>query len=738
VQELGSTTIHMHTSPSAPSDSVYDDEFREIHLWDYVNIVLKRLYIAITIALTALLLGAVYSWTRTPKYQASARILLQKQGLNLTRISDTLDVTSAPSRDTEFLPTQIKLITSRPVLEEVLHKTGLDQKPAFKEVQDPISKLARMIEVQQIRNSLLVDILVERPDPQEAADIVNNVVTAFKLDSRKRRAGISDQSLIYLYEKSSELLDELDFATLNVQSFLITNKLTSFTQDYQLVLARIQGLNENLWRIEPVRFNLQAQLEAAEKALAEGRSIATLPAVMESAVIKELSIDLARMGIQHSELQSRLGENHPQLKSLESQRQALQEQIGIFAAAALESIRTQLAQVQKEALLLKSEIEKTQEQVRWFNQIQTEYELLTRVKSTAKINHGRILQRIEEIKINMLDTQGDNVFEISRASKPERRSSPNHAKNLAIAGFIGSLLAIGACFFIEYMDTSVKTMEEVRTLFGAEPLGMIPMAAQNGEPGQSSDLITAQDPKSNLAEAFRMVRSSLAHSNHGRPIRHLVVTSSLPREGKSISSVNIALSYAQAGKKVLLVDADMRKPRMHNVFGASNEVGLVDVLNMEESFSGLESCIEKTGFDNLFLLPAGPAPHNPAELIDSPRFEQLVRQLENAYDLIVFDSPPSAHLVDSLLIARQVDGMAIVVRLLNTPRQAVRYLANNLRSSNTNVLGIIVNNIDVPTNAQYGYYAYGGYGKYGGSAYYGAEEAKTAGKKGGTTPAGKA
>jgi capsular exopolysaccharide synthesis family protein len=712
----------MPTPQNVSNESAYNDEFTEIHLWDYVNIVLKRLYVAVSIFLTVVLLGAVYSWTRTPQYRASSRILLQKQGLNLTRMADTLNLTSAPARDTEFLPTQIKLITSRPVLEEVLHKTGLDKKEAFKEAKDPIAKLARMIEVRQIRNALLVDVSVERPDPQEAADIVNSIVTSFKLTSRKRRAGISDQSLIDLQEKASELLDELDVATLDVLTFLVTNKLTSFTQDYQMVLARIKGLNENLWRIEPVRLNLKAQLEAAENALANGRSIATLPAVMESDVVNKLSLELANMGVQYSELHSRLGENHPQLQSLDSQRQALQTQIGIFAAAALESVRTQLAQVEKEAQLLKEAIALTQEEVRWFNELQTDYELLTRVKSTAKANHGRILQRIEEIKINMLDAQGDNVFEISAASKPERRSSPNHGKNLAIAGFIGLLLAIGGCFFIEYMDTSVKTMEEARELFGSTMLGLIPMATRQGSSGKSSDLVTAEDPKSNLAEAFRMVRSSLMHSNNGNPVRHLVVTSSLPREGKSISSVNIALSYAQAGKRVLLVDADMRKPRMHNVFGVVNDVGLCDVLNMDETFDGLDACIEKTEFNNLYLLPTGPIPENPAELIDSVRFGQLIRKLENTYDLIVFDSPPSAHLVDSLLIARQVDGMAVVVRLLNTPRQALRYLANNLRSSNTHLLGIIVNNIDVPSNAQYGYYSYGRQGRYGPESYYGANQ----------------
>jgi len=158
---------------------------------------------------------------------------------------------------------------------------------------------------------------------------------------------------------------------------------------------------------------------------------------------------------------------------------------------------------------------------------------------------------------------------------------------------------------------------------------------------------------------------------------------------------------------------------MHNVFGVVNDVGLCDVLNMDEKFDGLDSCIEKTEFNNLHLLPTGPIPENPAELIDSVRFNQLIRRLENTYDLVVFDSPPSAHLVDSLLIARQVDGMAVVVRLLSTPRQALRYLANNLQSSNTHLLGIIVNNIDVPNNAQYGYYAYGGYGRYGAESYYG-------------------
>ena len=690
----------------------------EIHLLDYLGVVLKRLPLAAGTLAAVVTLGLVYSFSRTPLYRAASRILIEPTSVDLTAVKAAYDPESGGAKQNDYLPTQMKLITSLPVMEEVLKKADLLKREEFARSADPAAALANQITVQQLRGARLVDISCLRPDRDEAARIVNAVVESYIQSNRQRRLGVSTDGIDELRKKAEELRRKLEQSTLELQDFLSGHGLVSFEQATRNLEERVKGLNENLWRTEPIRLKLKAEVDTAQQSLASGRSIENLPSVVSNPAVTQLTIEYVKMGINEAEMRSRLGENHPNVQTYAVQREAMRTQIALVAASVLGSLKVEYEQAQQEAQLLRQALKDTEGEVKKINSLGAQHQLLERGRNAAQESYQRILQRIEEINLNQLGVQGENVFVVFAANPPQLKAYPSHSRHLLIALLVGGLLAVGMCFFLDYMDRSVKSPEDARRLFHAPLLGILP-APEKGA-GKDGDFQALEAPRGHLAESFRIVRSAIRGRNQGAEPRCLVVTSAMPEEGKSMVSINLAIANALAGRKVLLVDADMRKPRLHTAFGVENLRGLAEVLQARALPSELPVLTGKV--PGIALLPSGKPEQNPAELLDGPAFRDFLRLAKDRYDLVILDAPPGLNLIDPLLMAKSADGLIAVVRLLSTPQGAVRYFAERLLTSNTNVIGLVTNHIDVPALGRLASsYYYGGYGRYG--IYYGNSEA---------------
>ncbi len=696
--------------PIAPGRQDVGPSDPEFHLWDYIAIVLKRLPVAAAVFFGVLLLGILFTLTRTPTYRAITRILINPTAVDLTRAEGAIELGTPTGAD--FIPTQVKLVTSTPVLERVLDRLGLRELPPFADARDPRRMLAERITVTQVRGTRLLDVAVTDPDPRRAAAIANMTVTCYMESAREKRIGVSKEGLIQLNQRAEVLRLKMVEASAQVQLFLTTNNITSFASAQRLVEDRMRGINENLWRAEPARMALKAQVSAADDALRAGRAIDTLPSVMSNPIVSGLLIELAKLGASAAEMQFRLGENHPQLKNIDVQREALKTQVGLLSLSILESLRLAHRQSEEEGRLLREAMREQESEIERFNRLATDYEILNQNKQAASEALARIKQRITDIDNSMISGQGDNVTREFEAQPPVEKFSPRHAKNLLFSGALALFLAVGVCFFLDYMDTSVRNETELQRLFSAPILGSIPSIARGRNQPDGLDLIAATDPRHPVAESFRLLRSSLMQAGGGTLPRSLAVTSAMPGDGKSLAAINLALAHAAAGRRVLLVDADLRKPRLHATFNLQRSPGLSDLLSGSVPLADFRACVQRTRFDGFDLLPAGPSPRQPAELLDSTAFRELSRLLCSAYDLVLFDTPPSVQLVDAILIARQTDGAMVVVRMMSTPRGAARFLSENLRASGANVIGITANNADVPALAGYG----SEYGRY--SSYY--------------------
>ena len=678
----------------------------DVHLWDYVQIVLQRLPLAIITGATVMLLAVIYTWTRTPRYTSTAQLLVESNQINLTDMKGAMDQGAGVIGKREYMQTQAKLIKSRPVMEAVIESLNLLATDAFSSAPDPVAKLQDIVTVSPVRNTQLINVSVDREDPKEAQRILNAIISSYIEGNRARRLGVSEDGLAELRKKSDILREKLAKSTDALQNFMVKNDMVSFERTQNVILDRLRDLSEALTKLQPKRMELQASIEAADAAINSGVGITSLPAVINAPIVKDLKMELSRLSNEYSQLVERLGTNHPKLQSISTQIQALQTKLAMEANSIINSIRMQYKQTVTEERLLSEAIKKQQQRVYDFNRLTIEYDVLAREVKSIEGPYETVSRRIEEIDINRMGGQGENVFIIAKASLPTIKSWPSKAKNLMVAFILAGGLAVGLCFFLDYMDTTVKGDSDVKRLLRSKVLAGIPDIHLKGENKGSSDLIVYDNPRSHTAEAFRTLRTALAFSIPGEHISSVVVSSALPSEGKSLTAINLATTQAQSHKRTIIIDADMRKPRLHKVFDVASDRGLSDIF-VDDNLS-IEDIICTTKVDNLDFIPCGSVPRNPAELLESDKFRNIIDALREKYDFIVFDSPPGFSLVDSLVIGKYTDGLIMVVRSFSTPKAAASQFASRLHEAGVRLLGVTMNNVDTPrTVSQYSGYYYG-------------------------------
>ncbi len=703
-------------------DDLLDSEDQGLHLWDYLAVVRQRLPIAAGLFAAVVVATALYAWTRTPRYTATSRLLIESRGVNLTAMQDAYDPGLSRINQRDIIQTQIQLIKSTPVMEAVLQQGVLAQSPDFQASRDPVRLLAEMIQVTPARSGYVLDVSLEREDPREAAGVVNAVVSAYLAENRRRRLGVSGEGIEEMKKKAEEMRERLDRSTADLHAFMASNRMVSFEEAQNIVVERLKGLNQKLTETEPLRIKAEASFRTAELALNSGGSIESIPGVLESSLISGHKMELAKLEQQYSEMQARLGDNHPQIQSLVAQMNALRTKLALESANIVAGLRGRYEQALNEERMLREELEKQEENVLHFNELASKYNLLRESRDSVQQAYSSIIRRIDELNVSQLSGQGDNVFVVAKAEVPQIRSWPIRSRMMLMGLLLGAALAVGLCFFLDYMDTTIKGEADVRHYLGSPVIGGVPSAEMEAESGAFDDLFALAKPRSHFAEAFRTARTALAFSSTDKAMRSIVVTSTMPSEGKTLVSLNLAIAHAQTGKRTLLVDTDLRKPRLNKVFSIDSAKGLTNLLAAPAESLAPSEVIVSTGVENLFFLPTGPVPPNPVEMLDSARFRQLLGELKGQYDLLIFDSPPSLNLVDSLVLGKQMDGLMLVVRSFVTNKFAARQVVRQVEASHVRMLGVVLNNVDMPAGSYY-YYSTYYYNRYGG--YY-AEEAKPA------------
>ena len=692
-------------------------------LQHYISVLRKRW--PVVAALVVLATVGTFVWTiRQPRiYEASSSIIIDASAPQvLEGVKDVVEMGAGGWMYREFLQTQFRIILSRENTQRVIDRLGLEHDPSFGRTadgkgqvprQDIVSRLVKSVKVAGVRESRVANISVRDTDPERATRISNAFADTYierNLDYKLEGARTAGS---WLGEQTVDLRKRLEDSELELYHFKKERNLLDVGLDDKLGMTRqnLQALNQKLADVRAKRIEIESirkLILAAQNDIAERES---LPEIRDNAVVQKLRENYLDLSKTKADLDARYGEKHPKIDNIQKQLEAIQR-----------DYRRELEQVLKafdkryQALLdtesgLSKWMHQEKQQALELAKLEVEYRPLSRdAENNAKM-FGLISQRQKEIDLTGL-LRANNVRILDRATVPRFPVSPRLAFNLAAALFAGLLLGLLAVFGIEALDNTVKTSEAAEALMGAPLLGMLPVLAharqRTAENTTERDLTVFKDPTSAAAEACRSIRTNLMFLSAEQEVRVLVVTSPGPQDGKTTAAISLAVTMAQGGARVLLVDSDMRKPRIHRSFGLKSDRGLSTVIMGD---AALADVICHSEVPNLDVLPCGPTPPNPAELIHTERFREILDQCRRDYARVVMDSPPAAFVTDPAVLGNLTDGVVFVLRAGHTTREAASFARRQIVDARARILGLIVNQTDRKA-AGYGYAYYAPYGRY--------------------------
>lgn len=724
-------------------------------IWSYVQVLRKRKWHALFFLAAVVGLVAFYTLRQTKIYRATATLQIDPQaprvlGREVEAVADL--GTGSYWSNQEFYETQYHILRSHEVAARVAaahalgsHRTFLGV-PEDADVFEPVNDadaaemLRAMIVVDPVKDSRLVQVSVDHPDPALARLLANAVAHAYVDYNGDVALESTVNARDWLFKQADVWAKTLGDAEQRVVDFMKANNLLSVSlEDQRNQLANeMDSVAQRLAETRFHRYQLEAKrAQIQEQAARSGVTGVSIAEVLDSAVIQTMKAKLFEKNLERLALDAQgYLENHPRWTQITEEvteiRRGMRGEIGTI----LQAIETDYGATVAYEAELQARMDALQAQALDLGGKELRHTQLRREKENAEKIYSLIQQRSEEANLSTELSQVNNVRVLDDALDPGDPIRPRVKLNLALAIIVGLLGGIGLAFLLEALDTSVKTQEDIEKGLGLAFLGIMPtFGSASGVRGGSGrgrrrrrrrdeesrpDLYCHDNPKSSAAECARSIRTNILFMSPDKPPRRVLVTSPGPREGKTTVAVTLAVTMAQSGSHVLLVDTDMRRPRIHRAFGVDADDGLsTAVLGTRK----VEDLIRPTRVPGLDILPCGPTPPNPAELIHTNRFRELVEQIDRLYDRIVFDSPPVIAVTDPVVLSRHVDGVVLVIKSLVTNRKAAKHSVKQLRDVGANLLGAVLNDIDIE-NREYGYYHYYYYRKYG--YYYGEREEGTA------------
>ena len=703
---------------------------RRVHLKDYLQVISARRWTLISTFVIVVLGVTVWMLVQTPVYRAEALLLIEPGKVNLTEFKGVYDPTQmdlgSPLGRREFFETQCKLIVCRPLLEKTFKEFGFGNLREYRDVEDPIAGFGKYFAVRPVHQSRLVLVTFDWKDPELAARALDFLVKEYIADYRRRSVGVTTGGLQALREKAEQLRPKVEAKADELQRFMVEHNMVSLEKTQNIVVDRLKELNKSLSEVERQKIEFESICTNIQQALEEKRPLEDMPEVAGSTAIRDLKLEYIRTKQACSDLSERFGPNHPEVVAAGARLDAVAVKMQEEMQSVLAVARAQRERAAGQAEDLRRELAQQELRVMAFNKLAVRYNILQNAYETLNKTYNAIVKRIEEIEITMAaGSKEDNIFVITHPRVPVTPARPRKKLAVGLAVVVGLLLGAGLCFFVDYLDTTIKTKEDVEEILGVPTIGYVPSLRKSdldktdGNGQRAVELAALEKPRSAVAEAFRSIRTALAFSATDGALKRLLVTSSSPKEGKTMVSMNVAMALAQAGKRVLLVGADMRKPRLHKVFQVPGRPGLSNLLAGEGVSNARDAIRPVPGIENLSLLPSGPTPPSPADLLGSERMEELLDELSQEFDVLVLDTPPALNVTDAVVLCQYVPGVILVIRSFTTQRKLAQRATELLARAQGKMVGVILNNVDVH---RAGYYPYSSYYYYQNYYYHYGDE----------------
>jgi len=718
---------------SSPPQSPEADPFDLLY---YVRLFWRRKWVVIGTLLAVVVAVGAYT-ARQPKiYSAAANVIIDVTAPRVldATVPEVMDNSSSSYwYNREYYETQNKVIVSRSVSVRVVEKLGLQSDPGFLGVQkvsdpekraeamkaiDAVGLLVSRIRVLPVKDSRLVQIVVEDVDPERAALLANEVADAYMAENLALKLRVTESASRWLEDRLVDLEQKTKTSEVAIYDFKKEKDMltTSLEDRASMVSQRLTTYNGALTQVRTRIAELRARVDTIERARAqsaddnlrwaEGLSLA------KSTLIETLKVGVVQQRNECATLGSRYLPDHPKLAECNQKLASAERELGRELGNLVRSAQFDLQQAQAEEKNLLALFDAAKDEGFDVNKKQIEFDRLKRESDNDRRLYDLVLKRMKDIELSgLLRTSNVRVLDPARPSFVPVR--PDLSKALTLAMLVGLLLGLGVALLLEVMDNSVFSQLDVEQRVGVPFLGLVPMIPEPKEAG-TRDLYVHHHPKSSIAECCRAIRTNVLFMSPERPLKTILVTSTAPQEGKSTSVINLGISMAQSGNRVVLVDTDMRRPRLHKAFQIPNDVGVSTVVVGE---GALDGAIKSTDVPGLFVVPCGPVPPNPAELLHTKAFARLLEDLGTRFDRIILDSPPIHPVADAIVLATQAEGVMLILKAGLTNRTLAKRAVRALRDVKAKVYGAILNSVDLEDPKYGGYYA--DYRRYG--HYYGGE-----------------
>lgn len=648
----------------------------------------QRWLIATTVAIVLVATGLL-TFTATPYHRAKVRVLIERHNSTPTSFQEIYQLGTG---NDDYYSTQHKILESRAVAEAALTLLSPVDRQTY--VTAPgstgVDEFIRLRQVLPVPKSRLVDVSADHPDPAVAARAAEAMVAAYIQNGLQRLENASSDALNKLQKDAAELQKKLFAAELLVQEFRQKNEIVTTSDRQSMVAARLEKLTDELAEIERTRSEAAARLRAATTAAADAAWAGDLPEVLDNVVIANCKRSLLDVRAERSQLAQSYRDQHPRMLALASRIGAVEAQLHQEVDAVHRGLQQQLQRAESRAADVKQRIADQTSALLLLEGKTSQYNMLVEEAAATRKLHDTVLARLKEVQL-IHGAEQTNVHSIGGAEVSPGPVRPNKLLNLLLALFGGLLLAGGLAFTVDLCDRTLKTEEDVARNLGLPGLGLVPRmhGKRSGDGRVDAETL---DERSAMSEAFRTIRTGLAFSSRNQNLRSLAVTSAAPSEGKSLVAINLAVAFARSGKRVLLVDADLRRPRLHKAFSLQAAEGFSSLLIGTRQ---LAEVVHETPVPNLHLLPCGAIPPNPVELLGGSGMKPAMDAMFAAYDFVLFDSPPVGIVSDACVIGTMVDHVLFVVRSCRTNRAHARRAVGQLHATGASVAGTIVNNSDV-------------------------------------------
>src|SRR5712671_6492469 len=707
---------------------VWDLSPREPHLYDYLLILRKHQWLILSFMLAVVSITAIGTFRMQPVYVATSRIEIDRENSNILPFQNTDDYVV----DLEnYIETQSKILTSETLALQTVRSGILSSQgdsagdPSASDALatgslanlKPPPELAAFLgslSVKRVPNSRLMDVSFESTNPLQAAQIVNAHIKNFIEQNFQSRYEATTRASTWLTDQLNELKVRVEKAEDAGITYERQNQIWALDGDKQNVTTqRMADLNKELTDVQSERMRKQSLFE-----FAKAGDMDSVPQIRDNPVVQDLFRKRTEMYSQYADALSQYGPNFPKVQRLQSQLKEIEAAADKEKKSVIARLESEYREALQREQLLTQALDQQKVQVNQMSERMVQYSILKREAEANKALYDGLLTKLKEAGISA-GLRSSNIRVVDPAMVPTYPSRPAKTRNIVLSFVIGLVGGIGLALLREYMDNTVKSPDDIEALVRLPSLAVVPAFSEtNGDrprskllKGASSnghdkriELVAQHLPKSQMSEAFRALRTSLLLSQADHPPQVILVTSALPREGKTTAAANLAVTLAQLGDRTLLIDADLRKPgvgRLLNLAGGKY-AGLSSYL---AGVSSLELVtIQHPVIPNLSAIPTGPLPPNPADLLSSHKLADAIAELREKFKFIVIDSPPIMAATDAVILSVKADGVLLVVRSGETPKEAFTRTRDLLASVKAHLLGVVLNAVD-STAPDY-YYSY--------------------------------